>query len=614
MKKKSKVAGPSKDLYRQSACQANQLAADIFTAAHTQKSKELLIALCDGDYSTIVSASVNPLDYVRGDTPNVDMFKRDYLCVELMSKFPNWDLGIDRSHVARKKFSEVEESLAKVDLTRNDRVVAGHKSATMHAVVSTARRKIDRILGELNLNEVHSFFAFGPGASTSKSRRCSDAAYKFGAQRPQLSYNALPLADALSKAHPTWRFNADVVAGSKLITVPKNAKTDRTICIEPDLNMYFQKGIGRVIRKRLQRWGLLKPDAQQYNAELAREGSAYGRLATVDLSSASDSIHMGLVGYLLQPAWCDLIELTRSPCVVLPEGEVHLLRKVSSMGNGYTFELETLIFYSLCLAVIELFANDEMDHRCTVFGDDIIIDRQLVQPLEDVLRNLGFVMNHKKTHMSGFFRESCGKHYFAGTDVTPFYIRSPIDTVLRKYWAANTVRRYSRLPWGLDSTFEPTYRRLVDSIPVYYQGFKIPDGYGDGGLIADWDEVRPSRSKRGLDSWTYTDIVPSYRKRKLEGQGVLLKSLHHLEFPRGNPDVDTDTVAQITAVTLMHARELKMGFIHGYSVDEANQQLLDVICQWDGLGESDLTALPLFDRWKEHVGSAQRWPSFGPWV
>ncbi len=618
--KKRKVAGPLKDLYRQSACQANQLATAIYTAAYTQKSQEMLALLGAGDYLGIVSASVDPMDYVRGSSMNADMFMLDYLCVELMSKFPAWDLGIDRAQVALSKFSEVEENLGNLNLSNNERVVSGHKSATMHAIIMTARRKIERMLGEVDVNEVFSFFAFGPGASTSQPRRRGDAAYKFGAERPQLTYNAVPLADALAKAHPTWRFNADVVSGSRLVTVPKNAKTDRTICIEPDLNMYFQKGLGKVIRKKLRRWGLLLPDAQQRNAEYAREGSAYGRLATVDLSSASDSIHIGLVGMLLPPSWCDLVELMRSPMTVLPSGDVHLLRKVSSMGNGYTFELETLIFYALCSSVIEHFSVRDTDHRCTVFGDDIIIDKGLVKPLRDVFRNLGFEMNLKKTFYEGPFRESCGKHYFAGTDVTPFYIREPIDTVLRKYWAANTIRRKARLSWGLDSRFEPAYKQVVESIPSFFRGFKIPDGVGDGGLMVDWDEARPTRSERGHDAWLYNDIVPKIGKVPLDGQGQLLKSLHKLEFPRASSDVESELINQKIGVMIAYGKEMKDFAVEGFTDDSVFDLFMhmvtqDMCIQTNGHGGAfKQAALPVQQGYKKHVGSSQQWPSFGPWV
>lgn len=527
MKKLRNAAGPLKDLYRQTACQANQIAMDIFSLANTPYSRELKSKLESSDYSSIVSASVVPTDYT-----NADIFRRDYLCAELMSKFPSWELGLDRAHVALAKFNDVELQLSSLDLHRNPVVAISPKRVTMRAVEMTARLKISKILGEFDWNECEQFFGFGPGASTSMSRRRGDSSYKFGAEEPQMSYNLAPLADAIQRSSAIWRFKASVVSGSRVTTVPKNAKTDRVICIEPDLNMYVQKGIGRVIRNRLRRWGLLHPWAQRENAELAREGSATGRLATVDLSSASDSIHMDVVRQLLPPEWVSAIELCRSPSTVLPSGEVKLLRKVSSMGNGFTFELETLIFYGLCQAVIELISTKETDRRCKVYGDDIIIDADLEPYLRVVLEHFGFTVNLKKTFRSGPFRESCGKHYFAGIDVTPFYVRGPVDSVLRVYWAANQIRRHSRLPWGLDPLFEPAYRRLVHSLPRFWQDIKIPEGYGDGGLIADWDEVCPIRAPKGFQGWRYRAVLPKTGSTYLDGVGTLIKCLKILETGR----------------------------------------------------------------------------------
>lgn len=588
MKKKQRVAGPSKDLCRRSACQANQLAEGIFTSADTEMGREQLSRMSSGGYLSIVSATVNPMDYTCADT-----FTRDYLCAELMSKYPHWDLGIDRSKAALEKFISTEEKLASLDLHRNPRIVGLGQWSTIHAIEMTARRKIARILGEFSWDEASRFFAFGPGASTSQPRRRGDASYKFGAQRPQSSYNAEILVRALKMAHPLWSFDHEVIEGSRLVTVPKNAKIDRVICVEPDLNMYVQKGIGAVIRRRLNRWGLLLPNAQELNARLAMEGSATGQLATVDLSSASDSIHMEVVRLLSPPDWVYAIEQSRTPRCVLPSGELHVLRKVSSMGNGLTFELETLIFYALCQAVIELFSDAKMDRRCLVFGDDIIIASPLVGLLEDVLAFYGFSLNRKKTFASGPFRESCGKHYFNGVDVTPFYIRDRIDTVPRRYWAANTIRRYSRLSWGLDSRYKGCYDLIVSAIPHKYR-VHIPDTYGDGGLIADWDEVRPSRSERHWDAWSYKCFVPRKKDIDTEGPGTLLKCLHVLERSAGSGSFDR------------HFR----GSVSGSFVDGQ----VGEVSEPQTVGKFGRGTIPTIVGWKAHTGYCHQWPSYGPWL
>jgi len=343
-----------------------------------------------------------------------------------------------------------------------------------------------------------------------------------------------PIIPIVRSAIPSWSFDPEVVVGSRVTTVPKNAKTDRVIAIEPDLNMFVQKGIGNMIRRRLRRWKLLEKDAQEQNQQLAREGSVTGLFATIDLSSASDSIHMEVVRLLVPPDWVTAIEHCRSPRSLLPSGELVTLRKVASMGNGFTFELETLIFFGLSLAVIELLGAGDV--RCKVFGDDIIVPSNLSVPLEEVLAFFGFSTNLKKTFSSGPFRESCGKHYFLGEDVTPFYVRAPIDSISRVYWAANSIRRHSRLLWGLDSRYKASYDRLISSLPTFWQNVKIPDGYGDGGLISDFDEVCPSRAKQGFAGWRYSSFVTRSREDTLPTHGSLLKALAMLEKNGDNVD------------------------------------------------------------------------------
>jgi hypothetical protein len=558
----------------------------------------MLKALLSCNYTAIVSASVNPMDYTNADT-----FRQDYLCAELMSKYPNWDLGINRQTVALEKFWQVEHYLKSIDLDSNPRLSALGKVSTLRAVEATAVRKIAKILGEVSIDEVSSRFAFGPGASTSLSRKRGDAAYKFGAEKPQLTYNASLLAYAAKAAYPSWPFQAEVVAGARLTTVPKNAKTDRVICVEPDLNMFFQKGLGAVIRRRLQRWGLLLPHAQQINAEYARVGSANGRLATVDLSSASDSIHLGLVQRLLPPDWVELIEQMRSPSVVLPSGQHVLLTKVSSMGNGFTFELETLIFYALSLAVIELFARPDSDRQCTVFGDDIVIASELVGVLTEVFSHLGFVVNTKKTFSEGPFRESCGKHYFNGVDVSPFHIDGPVDTIHRAYWAANSVRRWSRMHWGLDARYQQCYENIVDAIPPFFRKFVIPEGVGDNGLVVDWDEARPSLSRKEehQGAWEYVDLTPRFDAKRIDHpHGPLLKALHKLELSPGPALISESGSVPLLLMQQETAVPTRKELLRKFSFEAAKRL------------DPDEIAVP--SGYRKHKGYSHQWPTFGPWI
>ena len=208
---------------------------------------------------------------------------------------------------------------------------------------------------------------------------------------------------------------ARVVPGNIFFTVPKNAETDRGACKEPDWNMFFQKGIGDYIRARLKRVGC-DLDDQTLNQRLARAGSIDGSLATIDLSAASDSNSISLVERIVPFELYRVMDDLRSPVTMLPSGEYYTPNMFSSMGNGFTFELESLLFLSLTRAVTSLF---RIPGRISVYGDDIIAPTKCIPVLLDLLGYCGHRPNTDKTFHTGFFRESCGKHYFHGNDVTP---------------------------------------------------------------------------------------------------------------------------------------------------------------------------------------------------
>lgn len=225
--------------------------------------------------------------------------------------------------------------------------------------------------------------------------------------------------------------NTSVVQGSKLSTVPKNEETVRTIAIEPLGNMALQLGLGSFLEGVLSFVGLDISKQQPINSDFARRGSIDGGFATLDLSSASDLIGLDLVRELLPQPIFELIAAVRSPHIDIQFGDVRgpaELHMVSTMGNGFTFPLMTLIIVALIYA-----------YRCTqrttrrlyvdwgvtaVFGDDIIVRNTEFDGVVDVLGRAGFIVNIDKSFNSGGFRESCGGDYFEGYDVTPFYVKS----------------------------------------------------------------------------------------------------------------------------------------------------------------------------------------------
>lgn len=515
-----------------------RLFASILEDTNSPMSRKIISQITAGDHASVISNVVDPSTYTDADT-----FRDDYFAAQLVSKFPNWDTGVDRAAVALANFLQAEERCRVTnEFLRHAFAGGAYHSKTLSAILYGAQRLIGNLLSEFSWEEASRHFGFGPGSSISLPRSKGDAYYKFGNTKPTTTEDNFDAAASAICSCPSWLLHvlfADsvpgdlvIVPGNKVSTVPKNAKTDRVIATEPDMNMYIQKGIGAMIRKRLKRVGV-NLDSQELNQHLASIGAETG-LATIDLRSASDTVSLELVKQLLPPDWVDAIMMCRSPVGVLPDGTVLTYQKVSSMGNGFTFELESLIFWAITRSVTDF--RNEKDRRLAVYGDDIIVPAESAPLLVSILGLVGFETNTSKSYLSGRFRESCGKHYFDGVDVTPFYIRDDIDTPERLLWLANSIRRYACL-WGsrsyCDSRYVPSYVLVKSFLPKSLRTSSVPlfsegKAFSDTALGGDFDEVRP-RFNRRLFVYEAVHYVRVYKMTPVDGIPYLLRCLYFLE-------------------------------------------------------------------------------------
>ncbi len=421
------------------------------------------------------------------------------------------DRAVEKFHLAEDRCSDTNSRLySNQDIRLENRLSA-------RDVLYVARRKIDRVLGPFSWNEAERGFGFGPGATTRLRRDRSTLLHKISG-KPEATSNCADLARTVLRYNRLWEelvLNESdseepikTVRANRIVTVPKNAKIDRVIAIEPDMNIFVQKGIGNMIRRRLRRVGIDLND-QTVNQRLAKEGSVTGKLATIDLSMASDTVSRSIVEELLPLDWLMALEQCRSPFGVLPSGREILYRKFSSMGNGYTFELESLIFWSLCSALTELMG--ETDGTIGVYGDDLIVPVGIVRSLEDLLEYCGFSFNRKKSFFEGPFRESCGKHYFGGRDVTPIYVRKQPRRLSDVFLVHNNVTRWSNRGGHRDSGVGDLVERFClttrNAVPSNWRRPRIPDGMGDGAFIGSFSECTPTRATRGFEGWKASVLV-----------------------------------------------------------------------------------------------------------
>lgn len=277
---------------------------------------------------------------------------------------------------------------------------------------------------------------------------------------------------------------ATVVQGNTLSFVPKNTDISRTICTEPVLNMFYQLGLGAVLNARLKgRFGI-DLDRQQFkNRELARLGSLYDRFVTIDLESASDSISMPMLREFLPSWFYDLLVELRSP-VTKDAGVVRELHMISTMGNGYTFSLQTMLFACVVeaafrMAGVKIRYPRGVEHgNFGVNGDDIICPTEVSRYVLRLLDLLGFTVNYSKSFFEGPFRESCGGDYYNGRNIRGVYVKR-LDSKHDFFVAINQLNRWSsrtgivlkRTILWLSAMTEQTY------VPRYEDdaaGIKVP--------------------------------------------------------------------------------------------------------------------------------------------
>lgn len=278
------------------------------------------------------------------------------------------------------------------------------------------------------------------------------------------------------------RSSPKVVRGNRFETVPKDALKDRGICIEPSLNIFLQLGLGGVIRRRLMDAGVDLDKGQLIHRQVACAASKTGLYSTIDLSNASDTVAKELVRFLLPELWYEALESLRSPFTII-EGKTTLLEKFSSMGNGFTFELETLIFSSLAIVATRASGIEPvLGSNIWVYGDDIIVPTCASRNLLAILRYCGFTPNRKKTFTDGVFRESCGGDYFLGVNVRPHLIEEYPNEASAWISLANGFRRVAAEHFGSDTYLGPFQRawfRTLDNLPSHIRRLRGPVSLGD---------------------------------------------------------------------------------------------------------------------------------------
>jgi len=508
-------------------------AMSFFESLGSPTSLGLFLCLKYKDDTAACSHSINPLLYT-----DHEVFRRDYLAASLLSKYSVGPSGHEegRRKATIEKFFLCEDRLRLVARTFSNPV--DRLTPAQLSQLEIAREKIYKIIGDgPDASSLEMDFAFGPGSSSSIPRRKAHPSNKF--LSADVTSAALPLLEYFFRGVDLDRPKANVIESSRIEFVPKNFKSDRAIAVEPDWNIFFQKGLGRQLRRcLLKRANLDLDNGAEVHHRLAQEASINGMHATIDLSSASDSISTSLVRYLLPYKWFVALNTCRTDRIE-HEGKVIPMRKFSSMGNGFTFELETLIFYVLAYSAIR---SSGAHGHLSVFGDDIILPSAAVQDLFSILGVCGFIVNQDKSYADGLFRESCGGHFFDGIDTKPIYLKDPLSHDSERFKFCNKLRRASYRFYHTDvhnGLFAKPYANAKRRI---LRSFHIPEGYGDGGLVSHFDEVCPSAKRKqsrdvykhphGIEGFRVRCLLPVVQESSVDHGGMMIHKLRSLQLRR----------------------------------------------------------------------------------
>jgi hypothetical protein len=574
--------------YRVDAELSSSVIEEFLQSLDCPRALSVVIMLRHNEHDQIANLSFDPLAY-----PNWVSLRDAYAATKFLSKYKGFTLGYDLDEVAKAKFKEFELRCERTNYRfsnpSSDPLYMG-ASVRLHTAVV---HKIERLLGDFSAEEFFSNPNWGPGASTLIPRRRSSSQEKFQCETGiTRDLHSLIPTELMQKIYPAWSQHLIDIGfpvfqvGNKVITVPKDSSTNRVIAVEPGINLWFQKAIGDMIGSRLLRVGIDLTN-QGRNQQLALIGSKTGEYATVDLSSASDSIASSVVEALLPQRWFSVLDSCRTRFGQL-DGEVIKWEKFSSMGNGFTFPLQTLIFFAVAKCCVE---DLHVHGDVSVYGDDVVLPTSAFKLFTEMVAFYGFQVNEKKSHSCSTFRESCGAHYCSGFDIKPIYLKDRLSSVPAIYRLANSVRRLAhRWLQGADACevrFRPAFDHLVRSVPVAFR-FRVPEGFGDGGFISNFDEATPSRAKDGVEGYHFyhvADVSLTHEDLRL---GYELTALWRISERLGIEDFELKRPTMLKAIR--------------------NLTIL----------ESDMegrNSVPSHDTvWRVVKSMARQWPDLGPWL
>ena len=361
----------------------------------------------------------------------------------------------------------------------------------------------------------------------------------------------------------------------RVTPVPKTLKGPRIIAIEPSCMQYAQQAVRDVLYDVIERSELTSGHInfrdQQVNKDLAVMSSKTGRLATIDLSDASDRVPLSLSIRMFDsnPELQGLILACRSTRAKMPDGTIiGPLRKFASMGSALCFPVEAMYFYTICVMALLRSQNlpesreniFKVSRDIYVYGDDILVPSTYATTVLDYLQKYHCKVNTSKTFYTGKFRESCGVDAYDGRIVNPVYIRQPIpenrhqaNEIISHVATANLF--YKKGYWNTCSFLFNKIEKILGPLPYVSETSPLL------GRVSFLGYRSAGRWNNALHSFEVKGWMPSpvYRTDELDGLGALQKSFMKLEDFKNLP-VSCDA-HHLERSALHHAVALKRGWV-----------------------------------------------------
>lgn len=453
-----------------------------------------------GEFSKLQELRCIPSDYVDSET-----YFADALVTDLLRKC-DLPTDVDKEKAAVDTFFECEKQCATTN-ARLTRYLPGRTLLESPADVAVDdfiglwRKEVNFVLGNLPDTLTPRFSGGATYADTGLLKTTPDKMSSVPTLYPEtqcllLLWERTAWSRALMSRTGN-QYEVRPVDSNIFFTVPKDGTKFRGCCKEASIPLGYQLDVGRILKVKLLKIGIDLKRGQMIHRRLAKEASVYDHLATIDMSNASDTMCRVLPKLVLDDGWWELLNSLRAPKTQICGKKVRL-EKFSSMGNGFTFELESLLFATMARCVIITVGGNPDTVRC--YGDDLIVPSEHYIDVVAALRMFGFTPNMKKTFAKGPFRESCGGDFWLGEPVRAHFIEELPNEPQQWISLCNGLRRvcqdsfHTSLRWLLVSK---SWLRALDPIPSSIRRCIGPSSLGDTVIHDDpsrWQQASPPRS------------------------------------------------------------------------------------------------------------------------